>query len=143
MYTFKENQNELLEYIQSVMKENSLQIEKINNLCTYIDPEFYDKDDPEEKIICNQIQKRLSKLSTKIQEHLQKSIENEEILLSFQYFQNTQAPYEALGFLYGYIQDDEIDRSIQISKIPNKVKDPHSFLLIIDTINGAKLVPWS
>ncbi len=135
---FKEKKSEIESILKTIFTEKSKLITKVNNLYSYIDPEFFDKSYEDDEKVTNKIEKSLHVVKNLILSQI-KTLNEENEKLEFYSSKFTHENYEPILYLYG----NSPEKKIKFKTLPKTIKGEESFFIIIDFTNGFYLLPWS
>lgn len=136
--SFKDNKTEIETILKDIFKEKKEFIKKTNDLYSYIDPDFFDSTYEDDKVVSENIEKRVHVIKKIILEKVKK-LEDNEIQIEYYSSKLMHENYEPILFLY----TNETEKKQNFKKIPTQIDDKNNFFIIIDFINGFKLLPWS
>ena len=135
---FKEKKSEIESILKTIFIEKSKLITKVNNLYSYIDPEFFDKSYEDDEKVTNKIEKSLHVMKDLILSQI-KTLNEKNEKLEFYSSKFTHENYEPILYLYG----NSPEKKIKFKTLPKTIKEEESFFIIIDFTNGFYLLPWS
>lgn len=135
---FKDKKSEIEDILKTVFQEKSELIKNTNSLYSYIDPEFFDNSYEDDIKVTKNIEKRLHVIKDLILSKI-RTLNEEEVELKLFSTKLTHENYEPILYLYG----SSLEKEIKFRAVPKVIDEKESFFIIIDFINGYKLLPWS
>jgi len=135
---FKNKENDIEKILKEVFEDKKELIKKTNELYKYIDPEFFDNSYRDDEEVSKLIKKRLHVIKNLILNKIKK-LNDDNMELEFFSTKFTHEAYEPIIYLYGNIPG----KKLKIKTIPQTISEEKSFFIVIDFINGYKLLPWS
>lgn len=139
---FLEQKNQIEQALQFCYQEQNKIVQSVQELFNYLDLEVYNVENEEDLHVTNLIQKKVDFFSQKIIEKIQNLLQESENI-KFETSKDGLEIYEPIIYIYGsYIKEDKEKYKFKKSYIHSYLNDVDSFLLVVDLMNGYKIIPW-
>ncbi len=117
-------------------------LKNVSELTNYIDTEVFDISYEEDKNISDLIQKRVNYISNLVIDALKSTLKDSD-LIEFKTSKIDFEVYEPICYIYGFKKLNEEDEyRFKKLHVNSCIENENAFLIILDLVNGAKIVPW-
>jgi hypothetical protein len=140
--TIYEQKDLIEDILKNIYKTKKDIIKNVCELVNYIDPEVFNIAYEEDKNIVKLIQKRVDYLSSLLIDNLKEKLKESETI-DFKISKSNLAQNEPICYIYGFKKvDDNEEFKFKSLHVNSYLENKNAFLIILDLINGYKLVPW-